>query len=611
MRRGPKDLVTIANCGGFWGDDPTAAKRQVEGGPFDYLVMDYLAEVTMAILQKQRKRRPDAGFATDAVAQLTDVLAACLERGTKIVTNAGGVNPIGCAAAIERLAADLGVAGKLRTGVVLGDDITDRLDELSQAGETLANMDSGGPFGQVRGRVLSANAYLGAAPIAKALDMGANVVVTGRVTDAAITLGPLVHELGWKEGDWDLLAAGVVAGHIIECGTQCTGGNFTDWRTVPTFKHMGYPIVEASPDGTFVVTKHPGTGGLVNVHTVGEQLLYEIGKPRYVTPDCVARFDTIHLEQVGADRVRVSGVRGEPAPETLKLSMSFGHGYRIFGRIVVSGPDTLAKAKKAAEIFWAQAGGTDAYEETSTQFVGWDGSHPSLSDAEPSEVLVQLAARDLDRQKLETRFAPYVAAGALGSVPGFTVPADQGRPRAAEVVGFWPALVSRDRVQARVRVRDDEEVVPPAVPAPSDKASHAVMPPIEPAHVDAVLPTGGHEVTVPLGRLCLARSGDKGDKANVGVIARSPSIYVWMREALTEEFVKTRFAGLCDGKVERHELPNLLSMNFVLDRALGGGGTLSLRLDAQGKTYAQYLLATEVTVDEGLLEHLPSSPLNS
>lgn len=602
------DTVVIANCGGFLGDDPTAARRQVEGGPVDYLVMDYLAEVTMAILHKQRQRRPDAGYAGDFLLQLADVLPACIERGITVITNAGGINPTACAAAVERLAKDQGLDKAVRVGVVLGDDISGALDELVSSGEQLANIDTGAPITDVLDRVQSANAYLGAFPIARALRMGANVVITGRVADAAVTLGPLVHELGWKDDDWDRLAAGVVAGHIIECGTQCTGGNFTDWQTVPTFRQLGYPLVEGSADGTFVVTKHPGTGGLVNVHTVTEQLLYEIGGSRYLTPDCVARFDTIALEQEGPDRVRVSGVRGEPAPEKLKVSINFDHGYRIFGRMVVSGPDTLAKATKAADIFWAAAGGVDAYEETETQFIGWDASHPPLVEREPSEVLVQVAARDADRGKLDTKFAPSVAAGALGSVPGFTVPADQGRPRASDVVGYWPALVSRDHVRVRVRVGDQEEVLPAL--APDLTATGAMTPSTEPSRIEGASHSAdseGGQVTVPLGRLCLARAGDKGDLSNIGVIARSPAVYAWMREHLTASFVGQRFEGLCAGQIERHELPNLLAMNFVLHEALGGGGTMSLRLDAQGKTYAQYLLATEITADTTLLEGIAAS----
>lgn len=595
----PAERIVIANCGGFWGDDPTAARRQVEGGPVDYLVMDYLAEVTMAILQKQRQRRPEAGYATDFLAQLRDVLPACVERGIKVISNAGGVNPLACKAAVERLATELGLEGRVRVGVVLGDDIYDRLDELSAAGEALANMDTGRPLADVRDQVLSANVYLGAAPVVRALEMGADVVITGRVTDTGVTLAPMIHEFGWAADDWDRLAAGIIAGHIIECGPQCTGGNFTDWQKVKSYSNLGFPLVEARPDGTFTVTKHPGTGGLVSVHTVTEQLLYEMGSPRYLAPDCVARFDSITLTQEGPDRVTVAGARGEPAPEKLKVSVSFASGYRAFGRLIVSGPDALAKAQKAADILWECAGGRELYEVTATQFLAWNATHPPLTDAEPSEVLVQVAVRDADEAKINGRFGVQVVPRVLGSVPGITYLADQGRPRASEVVGYWPALISREWVPTRVVVGDDEADVP------SPDLSGVSAAPFEPAplRVAPPAPTGAR-VRVPLSRLCLARSGDKGDTANVGVIARSPSVYAWMLEHLTAEFVAARFAEVCRGEVERAEVPNLMALNFLLHQSLGGGGTLSLLVDAQGKTYAQYLLAAEVEVNEGLLDGL-------
>ena len=279
-----RDRIVVANSGGFWGDDPTAAGRQVGGGPIDYLVMDYLAEVTMAILQKQRQRDPTAGYARDFLAQLREVLPACVDRGIRIIANAGGVNPLACRDAVEALAKALGLADRVRVGVVLGDDISSDLDGLLAAGERLAHMDTGRPLADIRGQVLSANVYLGAAPIVAALDLGANVVIAGRVTDTAVTLAPMMHEFGWAVDDWDRLAAGVIAGHIIECGTQCTGGNFTDWERVPSFRDLGFPLVEAFADGSFVVTKHPGTGGLVSVQTVSEQLLYEMARPRTSRP---------------------------------------------------------------------------------------------------------------------------------------------------------------------------------------------------------------------------------------------------------------------------------------------------------------------------------------
>ncbi|MEZ6186122.1 MAG: acyclic terpene utilization AtuA family protein [Planctomycetota bacterium] len=588
-----KERLVIANCGGFWGDDPTAAKRQVEGGPIDYLVMDYLAEVTMAILQKQRAKNPEAGFATDFVKQLEDVLPTCVEKGITVISNAGGVNPMACRRAVEGLALRLGIADKVKVGVVLGDDLYGDLDELLEKEEPLAHMETGEPLSEVRDKVLSANVYLGARGVVRALAMGANVVISGRVTDTGVTLAPMIHEFGWASDDWDRLAAGIVAGHIIECGTQCTGGNFTDWRTVPSYRNMGYPLVEAYPDGSFVVTKHPNTGGLVNVHTVSEQLLYEMGAPEYLAPDCTARFDTIQLAPDGPDRVKVTGVRGGPPPEKLKVSISFEQGYRAFGRLMVSGPEALEKAQLVADTFWASVGGTEAFEGASTQLIGYDSCHPALG-GEPGEVLIQLAVRDQDRGKIESTFATQLVPKVLGTVPGITYLADQGRPRASGVVGYWPALISRDKVRVTSTVGDE------TIRLAHEKLEAPRALEVAPAQVEAPAPTGS-TVKVPLSKLCLARSGDKGDTCNVGVIARSPAIYLWVKEHLTAAFVKERFQSVCRGEVERFEVPNLLAMNFLLHHSLGGGGTLSLLLDAQGKTYAQFLLAAEVEVPQGLV----------
>jgi hypothetical protein len=602
-----KARVIIANCGGFWGDDPTAARRQVEGGAVDYLVMDYLAEVTMAILQKQRARNPEAGYVPDVLLQLRDVLPACVERGIRIISNAGGVNPLACRAAVDRLASELGVADRVRVGVVLGDDLYPGLDALLASGEPLANMETGRPLADIRPRVLSANAYLGAAPIAKALERGANVIISGRVADPSVTLAAMMHEFGWAPTDWDRMAAGVVAGHIVECGTQCTGGNFTDWPLVKTYRDIGFPLIEAEPDGTFVVTKHPNTGGLVSVHTVAEQLVYEIGSPAYMSPDAVARFDSVRLAQDGPDRVRVSGVRGEPAPSRLKVSVSVQGGWRAFGRLIVSGPDTLAKANRLAEAFWESAGGRGFYDEAVHQFIGWNGCHPPLVSDEPGEVLVQFAVRDENERKINTRFAPQLAPLVLGTVPGISYIADQGRPRASEVVAFWPALVSRAAVSQRVLVGDEDIAVPHEPPLDRahgfhDSSSPRVAPRPSPP------PASSRTVRVPLLRLCLARSGDKGDTANIGVIGRSAAIYAWMLDHLTPAFVKRHFGEACEGDVERHLLPNLLAVNFLLYRSLGGGGASSLRLDAQAKTYAQYLLAAEVDVPETVLTTIPATP---
>jgi hypothetical protein len=340
---------------------------------------------------------------------------------------------------------------------------------------------------------------------------------------------------------------------------------------------------------------------VVTVHTVSEQLLYEVGAPSYLTPDCIARFDSIRLEQVGPDRVRVTEVRGEPPPARLKVSCTFADGFRIVGRMMISGPNALAKAKKAAEIFWGSAGGEGRYDAAMTQFIGWNACHPPLAPDEPGEILVQVAARDRDREKLETCFAPFVVGRGLGSVPGWAIPSDQGRPRPSEVVGHWPALVSRDRPQVRVLVGSEEVVVdqPSSV---SSSPGHPFGPTVR---APGPFPSVGTDVRVPLGRICLARSGDKGDTSNVGVIARSPAVYDWAAGALTADVVARHFGDVCRGGVDRFELPNLLALNFLLHESLGGGGTSSLQFDNQGKTYAQYLLGMVVEIDEALLATIP------
>ena len=619
--------ITIANCGGFWGDDPTALRRQVRGGPVDYLVTDFLAESTMAVLNKQRARDPQRGYAGDFIAQLRGSLPEIVERGAAVISNAGGVNPRAAAEAVEELATELGLADRVRVGVVAGDDIAPRLDEIAATGERLENTDTGADFASVRERVLSANVYLGARPIAAALEMGANVVITGRTADAALALAPMMHEFGWPPGDLDRMAAGMAAGHILECGLQATGGNFTDWHKVPSRKNMGYPIARAREDGSFTITKHPRTGGLVSKNTVAEQILYEIGSPAYPTPDVTVRFDSLTLEETGPDRVEVTGVRGEPAPERLKVSVSYRDGFRATGRFLITGRDAMAKAEQTAEMFWEAADGEGSYAEVDTSIMGRNGCHPRLEDSFPSyEVMLQVSVRDPDPDKIRERFSPRIAPLVLGGMPGVTL-LDPARPRPMEVVSFWPCLVGREAVSAEVTVGGETTAVDCAVePVPGfeprpvvsltadfkgswDKISELNDLPETPdfptvfvkeieddewGDDDEGYGLGDGPVDTALSTLCLARSGDKGDIANVGLIARSPEVYEWMKRELTPEAVKLHFAWLSEGKVERFELPNLQALNFLLHRSLGGGGARSLRMDPQGKTYASFLLGSMV-----------------
>ena len=448
--------VTVASGQGFWGDWLEAPVRQVEGGPIDYLMMDYLAEVTMSILQKQKARDPRLGYARDVVPLMERILPRVVERGIRVTTNAGGVNPQGCADAVAEAARKLGLRGRLKLGIVTGDDILPRLDELLAKGIALADMDTGRPLSDVRGDVLSANAYLGAAPVVEALRAGAQVVITGRVTDTGLTLAPLIHSFGWAADAWDLLAAGTIAGHIIECGAQCSGGNFQGgWPEVPGLEDVGYPIVAAEPDGSFVVTKHPGSGGTVTVPSVAEQLLYEMGDPReYITPDCIADFTTIRLEQAGADRVRVSGIRGRAATDLLKVSIAYAAGYKAVGTLVYAWPDAYAKARQADRVLRARLERLHlAFDEILTEYVGANATHgPLAGEPRPDlpEVQLRIGVRSADRATVE-RFTRELAPLILNGPPSVTGFAG-GRPKVEEVVAYWPALVPKREIHPVVKV---------------------------------------------------------------------------------------------------------------------------------------------------------------
>ncbi|MFQ5679363.1 MAG: acyclic terpene utilization AtuA family protein [Gemmatimonadota bacterium] len=447
--------VRVASGQGFWGDWQEAPKLQVTHGPIDYLMMDYLAEITMSIMEKQRARDPDAGYARDFVPLVAELADDLLNRGIRVVSNAGGVNPDACRRALAEAREGRKRKRPLRVATVGGDDLKDRLDELLEAGHELRHMETGEPLSTVRPRVQSANAYLGAGPILTALSQGADVVITGRSTDTALTYAPLIHEFGWPAEDWDRIAAGVVAGHINECGAQAAGGNtLVDWRNVELVT-PGYPIIEAYEDGSFVVTKHPTLGGRVTRETVTEQLVYEMGDPsQYITPDCVADFSTIELQEVGEDRVRVFGVRGRPRPETLKVSITYRDGYKATGSLTYAWPDAYDKARQADEILRGRLAYLGlVFDEIRTEFVGAGACHGALAGP-PSpdlpEVTLRVSVRGRDQaavQRFTREIAPLILAGPP-SVTGFA----SGRPAVQEVLAFWPALVDRSIVEGQIRV---------------------------------------------------------------------------------------------------------------------------------------------------------------
>lgn len=451
-------VVRIANGQGFWGDSILGPVRLTREGPLDYLTLDYLAEVTLSIMQKLRGRDPSKGYATDFVAMIDRILPEMLEKNIKVVANAGGVNPGACRDAVLEVLRKHGATG-VKVAVVEGDDIYDQLDVLTSAGEPFVNMDTGEPLSTVRDKVTSANVYLGAFPIAEALDQGAQIVITGRGTDPGLVLGPMIHEFGWTPSDLDRLAAGTIAGHILECGAQCTGGNYTDWRKIPNMGMIGYPVVEARSNGDFTVTKHEGTGGLVDVSTVTHQLCYEMGDPaNYITPDVIADFTSVDIAQEGPERVSVTGAKGRPATPTYKVSMSYLEGWKATGQLTVSGPDALAKAQLCADIVWqrlAYDGFEYSAEERMVEFVGANVCHAGIGvpeAQEASEVVLRMGVKGPDRNKINrfgSELVPLVTSGPPG-VTGFA----GGRPKASEIIGYWPALMDKTRVRTTVSVTE-------------------------------------------------------------------------------------------------------------------------------------------------------------
>ncbi|WP_327590801.1 DUF1446 domain-containing protein [Nonomuraea sp. NBC_00507] len=559
--------LRIANCSGFYGDRLSAAREMVEGGPIDVLTGDWLAELTMLILAGNRlKGRP--GYAPTFLRQLEDVLGPCLDRGIKIVSNAGGLDPAGCAEAVHELAARLGLSP--RVAHVTGDDLTGRpLD--------LVNADTGE---RLDATPLTANAYLGGRPIAAALSAGADVVVTGRVTDAALVTGPGMWRYGWGPGDLDALAGSVVAGHVIECGCQATGGNYAFFQRVPDLAHCGFPIAELRADGSAVITKHPGTGGLVSIGTVTAQLVYEIGGPRYPGPDVVARFDTITLSEDGPDRVLVSGVRGEPPPDTLKVAVNYLAGYRNTMTLVLTGLDVEAKARVAEEAIWARIP-RESFDQVDVTLT--DGG------------LLRITVMDADRRTAGRAFSSAVVETGLSSYPGFyglTPPGD-----ASPYGVYWPVLVPAAEVRPRVFMNGDELTL-------ADAASHtatAAQPLPAPAQRDVTSRVDGPVVRAPLGRVAGARSGDKGGNANLGVWADTADRYGWLAGHLTIATLRKLLPALAPYRIERFELPNILALNFVVHGLLGRGVAASPRMDPQAKALGEELRAQLTDIPAMLL----------
>jgi hypothetical protein len=543
----------------------------------------------MLILWKAKARNADAGYATTFLTQMEQVLGTCLERGIRVVANAGGLNPAGLAEALGSLADRLGL--RPRIACVTGDDVLGRLDEWQRAGHALAHLDRGQPLRELRAPVVTANAYLGGWGIAEALARGADVVVTGRVTDASLVVGPAAWRFGWRRDDWDRLAAAVVAGHIVECGAQCCGGNYAFFEEVPRYDGIGYPIVEMAADGGFVVTKHPGTGGLVSVGTVTAQLLYEIDGPRYANPDATARFDTIALAADGPDRVRVSGVAGEPPPPTTKLCLNYLGGYRNAVTFVLTGLDIPEKAKLVEDTFWRLVGGRERFAEATVSLLRLD--REDADDNALAQAHLTFTVKDPDPKKVGRAFSSRAVELALAHYPGFHLTGPPADETAYAV--YWPAAVPAGLIEQRVHVGGEPipvaPVLAPPVPPPGGEPRPVALPPVP----------RGPTVRAPLGRVAGARSGDKGGNANVGFWVRSPEAYAWLLATLTPERLRQLLPEAGGLAVDRYPLPNLLAVNFVVRGLLGEGVSSSTRPDPQAKSLGEFLRSRVVDVPAALL----------
>lgn len=605
--------LIIANCSGFLGDRFSAAREMVEGGPIDILTGDYLAELTMALLFRMKMKAPEKGFAVPFLKQMEEILGPCLDRGIRVVANAGGLNPLGLVQALETVAAELGL--KPRIAAVTGDDLLPRLKAFQEQGESFVHLDSGQILADSTGHPITANAYLGGWGITRALQEGADIVVGGRIADAALVSGPCAWKFNWQPGDLDCLAGAYAAGHIIECGTQATGGNYAFMEEIPSFENMGFPIAEVSPDGSFVITKHPGTGGRVSRGTVTAQLLYEIEGPAYKTPDVTVHFDSLLLEDEGEDRVRVTGVKGARPPLQSKVCINTLWGHKNTMTVVLTGLDIEKKAAIVEKTLFNALGGKENFAETHVQLIRSDQTDPEHNDL--AFARLRITVMDPDAGKAGKLFSAKVVEMALASIPGFTLtgPPSQGTP----AIRHWPALIDSDRLSHLVHVNGEEIRVPqlPEIWAKGGDEAQAM----------AGLSAGGGDERqgdrnigkgcdspdpyegeqtrdIALGRLFATRSGDKGGNANLGVWAKTAASYGFLRYFLTPARLAALLPDLKEFEIQRYDLPNLLAVNFYIKGMLGYGVAASMRTDPQAKTLGEYLRAKTIPVPLSLVKTL-------
>lgn len=581
------DKLIVANFSGFFGDRFSAAKEMIEGGPIDVLTGDFLAELTMAILLKQKMKDPGRGYAHTFLKQMEQVMGSCLDKKIRVVTNAGGLNPKALAQALEKTAQELGLHPNI--AYIEGDDLMPRLNELQDQGEALEHLDKKIALKDAKAMTITANAYLGGWGIVRALEKGADIVVGGRLADAALVMGPAAWRFGWQPNDWDKLAGAAVAGHIIECSGQACGGNYSFIEEVPSYHNVGFPIAEMRKDGSFVITKHPKTGGMVSVGTVTAQLLYETRGPQYLTPDAGARFDTIQISQQGPDRVEIIGVRGQPPPETTKVCINNMAGHRNGMTLLLAGLDIDKKAKIVEETLFACLGGKDALQVVEVELIRSDKKNPSSN--EEAYAYLRLSVMDPDPKKVALFSTKFVEL-ALCTVPGLalTAPPDKGRP----VIQHWPALVALDKVPQTVVIGEETFTIDPVQHETDEPAPESLAVKIPPV-------PAGDTVAAPLGRLFAARSGDKGGNANLGIWGKTPESYAFLHDFLTVEKLKNLLTDMAPYEIERFELPNLLALNFYIRGVLGDGVAASSRMDPQAKTLGEYLRTKIVDIPAALL----------